>query len=174
MNNMFYVSMCVLGGKNKRSSNSGSFIPSGDGNQGLFSGGVRNSKSMSAAGVYSIKVWNPIDCPQTCEMFKYLQDGGEAGGSSNLSSPLNQTSITFMGFNITTMTGVQVYKTVITLLPLVPILVLLVQNTLYVNDLLAQQTSISSTESQVTWIKYFPLDWVNLIATFILRNPFRI
>ena len=82
-------------------------------------------------------------------MNKYLQDGGEAGGSSNLSSPLNQTSITFMGFNITTMTGVQVYKTVITLLPLVPILVLLVQNTLYVNDLLAQQTSISSTESQV-------------------------
>ena len=82
-------------------------------------------------------------------MCKHLQDGGEAGGSSNMSSPLNQTSITFMGFNITTMTGVQVYKTVITLLPLVPILVLLVQNTLYVNDLLAQQTSISSTESQV-------------------------
>ena len=49
MNNMFYVSMCVLGGKNKRSSDSGSFIPSGDGNQGLFSGGVRNAKFMSAA-----------------------------------------------------------------------------------------------------------------------------
>ena len=49
MNNMFYVSMCVLGGKNKRSSDSGSFIPSGDGNQGLFSGGVRNAKFISAA-----------------------------------------------------------------------------------------------------------------------------
>ena len=54
MNNMFYVSMCVLGGKNKRSSNSGSFIPSGDGNQGLFSGGVRNRKLMSAAGGYKV------------------------------------------------------------------------------------------------------------------------
>ena len=95
----------------------------------------------------------PVKFVKIC---KYLQDGGEAGGSSNMSSPLNQTSITFMGFNITTMTGVQVYKTVITLLPLVPILVLLVQNTLYVNDLLAQQTSISSTEAQVTWIKYIP------------------
>ena len=145
MNNMFYVSMCVLGGKNKRSSDSGSFIPSGDGNQGLFTGGVRNTKLMSAVGVY-----NQLICLKNGKMCKYLQDGGEAGGSSNMSSPLNQTSITFMGFNITTMTGVQVYKTVITLLPLVPILVLLVQNTLYVNDLLAQQTSISSTESQVT------------------------
>ena len=46
MNNMDYVSMCVLGGKNKRSSDSGSFIPSGDGNQGLLSGGVRHSKSI--------------------------------------------------------------------------------------------------------------------------------
>ena len=51
MINMFYVSICILGGKNKRSSDSGSFIPSGDGNQGLFSGGVRNTKLMSAAGV---------------------------------------------------------------------------------------------------------------------------
>ena len=126
---------------------------------------IRRGKTFkinSAVGVY-FKVWNPIDCPQTCKFFKYLQDGGEAGGSSNLSSPLNQTSLTFMGFNITTMTGVQVYKTVITLLPLVPILVLLVQNTLYVNDLLAQQTSISSTESQVTWINYLLLGWVNLM-----------
>ena len=49
MINMDYVSMCVLGGKNKRSSDSGSFIPSGDGNQGLFSGGVRNAKLISAA-----------------------------------------------------------------------------------------------------------------------------
>ena len=54
MNNLFYVSICALGGKNKRSSDSGSFIPSGDGNQGLFTGGVRNTQLMSAAGVYSI------------------------------------------------------------------------------------------------------------------------
>ena len=57
MNNLFYVSICVLGGKNKRSSDSGSFIPSGDGNQGLVTGGVRNTQLMSAAGVYK-----PIDC----------------------------------------------------------------------------------------------------------------
>lgn len=165
MINMFYVSICILGGKNKRSSDSGSFIPSGDGNQGLFSGGVRNTKLMSVLMSGCIRLslktnWLPVKSVKMC---KHLQDGGEAGGSSNMSSPLNQTSITFMGFNITTMTGVQVYKTVITLLPLVPILVLLVQNTLYVNDLLAQQTSISSTESQVTWINFFLLDWVNSI-----------
>ena len=58
MNNLFYVSICALGGKNKRSSDSGSFIPSGDGNQGLFTGGVRNTQLMSAAGVY----YKPIDC----------------------------------------------------------------------------------------------------------------
>ena len=52
MINMFYVSICILGGKNKRSSDSGSFIPSGDGNQGLFSGGVRNTKLISLPGVY--------------------------------------------------------------------------------------------------------------------------
>ena len=117
--------------------------------------------------VSGIKFENRLIASKICKMLKYLQDGGEAGGSSNMSSPLNQTSITFMGFNITTMTGVQVYKTVITLLPLVPILVLLVQNTLYVNDLLAQQTSISSTESQVTWINYLLLNWVNSI----LKTP---
>ena len=52
--NKLHVLCCLLGGKNKRSSDSGSFIPSGDGNQGLLSGGVRNTKLMSAAGVYSI------------------------------------------------------------------------------------------------------------------------
>ena len=58
-----------------------------------------------------------------------------------------------MGFNVTTQSGVQVYKMIITLLPLIPILVLLVQNALYVNNLLTQQSSISYTESQVTTLK---------------------
>ena len=59
-----------------------------------------------------------------------------------------------MGFNVTTQSGVQVYKMIITLLPLIPILVLLVQNALYVNNLLTQQSSISYTESQVTTLEY--------------------
>ena len=66
-----------------------------------------------------------------------------------LSRSLHAASITFMGFNITTMGGVQVYKMVITILPLIPIVILLVQNGIYVNELLANQNSIIATESQV-------------------------
>ena len=47
------------------------------------------------------------------------------------------------------MGGVQVYKMVITILPLIPIVILLVQNGIYVNELLANQNSIIATESQV-------------------------
>ena len=66
MIDMFYVSICILGGKNKRSSDSGSFIPSGEGNQGLFSGGVRNTKLMSAAGVY-LKFKNQLTAYKICK-----------------------------------------------------------------------------------------------------------
>ena len=65
-------------------------------------------------------------------------------------SQFENASITFLGFNITTAGGVQAYKLIISLLPLVPIIVLLAQNAIYVNDLVENQSSISATESQVT------------------------
>ena len=73
-----------------------------------------------------------------------------------------------MGFNVTTQSGVQVYKMIITLLPLIPILVLLVQNALYVNNLLTQQSSISYTESQVTTLTYIDNKF-NKLSVFYSR-----
>ena len=54
-----------------------------------------------------------------------------------------------MGFNIATLGGVEVYKMVITFLPLIPIIMLLVQNGLYVNEYLESQSSIYVTEQKV-------------------------
>ena len=75
-----------------------------------------------------------------------------------------------MGFNVTTQSGVQVYKMIITLLPLIPILVLLVQNALYVNNLLTQQSSISYTESQVTTFECIANKFNKFIEELIFRN----
>ena len=78
-----------------------------------------------------------------------------------LSTPLTYGSISFFGVNITTAGGVQAYKMVITVLPLIPIIVLLVQNALYVNTLLTSQNAISSTETQVSLHRIFLRDFSN-------------
>ena len=62
---------------------------------------------------------------------------------------MDAASVTFFGLRLTTLGGVQIYKGIISFLPLIPIIVLLVQNGIYVNDLLANQNSIISTEGQV-------------------------
>ena len=66
-----------------------------------------------------------------------------------LKSSVDAASVTFFGLRLTTLGGVQIYKGIISFLPLIPIIVLLVQNGIYVNDLLANQNSIISTEGQV-------------------------
>ena len=58
-------------------------------------------------------------------------------------------SIKFLGYNITTETGVTVYRTSITILPLIPIIILLIQNVLGVDDMLDIQSKILETEAKV-------------------------
>ena len=86
-------------------------------------------------------------CVSECRLYSSLYFTKRE--SLHTSSQSTAVSMTFLGFNITTVRGVQAYRLIITLLPLVPIFILLTQNAANVNLLIDNQSSIAFTESQV-------------------------
>ena len=88
--------------------------------------------------------------------------------SLHVSSQSAAVSMTFLGFNITTVRGVQAYRLIITLLPLVPIFILLTQNAANVNVLIDNQSSIAFTESQVK-IEFKDVDGLSKISNKTLQ-----
>ena len=90
--------------------------------------------------------------------------------SLHTSSQSAAVSMTFLGFNITTVRGVQAYRLIITLLPLVPIFILLTQNAANVNLLIDNQSSIAFTESQVK-IELIDIDELFIIFLTMTRQP---
>ena len=60
-----------------------------------------------------------------------------------------QGNISFFGWSITSQTGMRVFKTTTTLLPMIPLTILIVQSAFTINNLIKQEHQLTTYERQV-------------------------